>query len=100
MRIFQTVRISAIPVVDENKRLRDIYSKFDIMVRRTDSNLRSFSFVFQHLAATRTYGNLDVPLAEILDAIHDHQTYQLVTCHLTDQLFELMDRFVTREVRN
>ena len=55
-------------------------------------------FSFQHLAATRTYANLDVPLSEILDSIHDHDTRPLVTCHLNDQLFELMDRFVTREV--
>ncbi|CAF1328302.1 unnamed protein product [Adineta steineri] len=51
-----------------------------------------------HLAATRTYANLDVPLCDILDLIHDHNTYQLVTCKMTDQLFELMDKFVTREV--
>lgn len=82
LRIFQSIRISALPVVDNEKRLCDVYSKFDIM----------------HLAATRTYANLDVPLCDILDSIHDHSTYQLATCKLTDQLFELMDRFVTREV--
>ncbi|CAF2504470.1 unnamed protein product [Rotaria sp. Silwood2] len=82
LRIFQTIRISALPVVDSEKRLRDIYSKFDIM----------------HLAATRTYANLDVPLCDILDSIHDHNTHQLATCKMTDQLFELMDKFVSREV--
>ncbi|CAF3818098.1 unnamed protein product, partial [Adineta steineri] len=82
LRIFQNIRISALPVVDSDKRLCHVYSKFDIM----------------HLAATRTYANLDVPLCDILDLIHDHNTYQLVTCKMTDQLFELMDKFVTREV--
>jgi len=82
LRIFQKSRISALPVVDSEKRLRDVYSKFDIM----------------HLAATSTYANLDVPLCDILDTIHDHNTYQLATCKMTDQLFELMDKFVTREV--
>ncbi|CAF1563708.1 unnamed protein product [Rotaria sp. Silwood1] len=82
LRIFQSIRISALPVVDSDKRLRDIYSKFDIM----------------HLAATRTYANLDVPLCDILDSIHDHNTYQLITCKTTDHLFKLMDKFVTREV--
>ncbi|CAF5023319.1 unnamed protein product, partial [Rotaria sp. Silwood1] len=67
LRIFQSIRISALPVVDSDKRLRDIYSKFDIM----------------HLAATRTYANLDVPLCDILDSIHDHNTYQLITCKTT-----------------
>lgn len=32
LRIFQTNRISALPVVDSQRRLCDIYSKFDIMV--------------------------------------------------------------------
>ncbi|CAF1109471.1 unnamed protein product [Adineta steineri] len=82
LRTFQSLRISALPVVDSEKRLRDVYSKFDIM----------------HLAATHTYTNLDVPLCDILDLIHDHNTHQLVTCKMTDQLFELMDKFVTREV--
>ncbi|CAF1503152.1 unnamed protein product [Adineta ricciae] len=82
LRIFQTIRISALPVVDNEKRLRDIYSKFDIM----------------HLAATRTYANLDVPLCDILGVIHDQNTHQLATCKMGDQLFELMDKFVTREV--
>lgn len=54
--------------------------------------------ILQHLAATRTYANLDVPLCDILDSIHDHSTYQLATCKMTDQLFELMDKFVSREV--
>ncbi|UJR21646.1 hypothetical protein I4U23_024723 [Adineta vaga] len=82
LRTFQTLRISALPVVDSEKRVRDVYSKFDIM----------------HLAATSTYANLDIPLCDILDLVHDHNTHQLVTCKMTDQLFELMDRFVTREV--
>ncbi|UJR27526.1 hypothetical protein I4U23_008809 [Adineta vaga] len=82
LRMFQNIRVSALPVVDSEKRLRDIYSKFDIM----------------HLAATRTYANLDVPLCDILDLIHDQNTHQLATCKMTDQLFELMDKFVTREV--
>ncbi|CAF3403710.1 unnamed protein product [Rotaria socialis] len=82
LRIFQAIRISALPVVDGEKRLCGVYSKFDIM----------------HLAATRTYANLDVPLCDILDSIHDHTTYQLATCKMTDQLFELMDKFVSREV--
>jgi 5'-AMP-activated protein kinase regulatory gamma subunit len=82
LRKFQSLRISALPVVDSEKRLHDVYSKFDIM----------------HLAATRTYANLDVPLCDILDSIHDHNTRQLATCKKNDQLFGLMDKFVTREV--
>jgi len=54
----------------------------------------------KHLAATQTYANLDVPLCDILDTIHDHQTRQVATCKKTDQLFELMDKFVTREVKS
>ena len=60
--------------------------------------MKIFLCFVQHLAATRTYANLDVPLCDVLDALHDHHTYQLATCKKTDQLFELMDRFVTREV--
>ena len=40
-----------------------------------------------------------MPLCDILSSIHDHDTYQLATCKMTDQLFGLMDKFVTREVR-
>jgi hypothetical protein len=32
LRLFQTIRISALPVVDNNKRVCDVYAKFDIMV--------------------------------------------------------------------
>lgn len=58
-----------------------------------------FYFLSKHLAASRTYGNLDLPLCETLDSIHDHQKPQLVTCQMSDQLFELMDKFVIREVK-
>jgi CBS domain-containing protein len=33
LRIFQTRPISALPVVDSEKRLCDVYSKFDIIVK-------------------------------------------------------------------
>ncbi|CAF0938178.1 unnamed protein product [Didymodactylos carnosus] len=82
LRIFQKLRISALPVVDKSKCLKDVYSKFDVM----------------HLAATRTYTNLDVALEYALDAIHDKETRQLATCKKCEQLFEIMDKFVTREV--
>ncbi|CAF0911742.1 unnamed protein product [Didymodactylos carnosus] len=80
--MFQNLRVSALPVVDKSKRLKDVYSKFDVM----------------HLAATRTYTNLDTPLELALNTIHDKETRQLATCKKSDQLFEIMDRFVTREV--
>ncbi len=102
LRIFQTRPISALPVVDSEKRLCDVYSKFDIIVKEIFSIFQSYLIFYflliQHLAATSTYANLDVPLCDILDTIHDHNTYQLATCKMTDQLFELMDKFVTREV--
>jgi len=46
----------------------------------------------------RACANLNVPLCDGLDSIHDHGTHQLVICKVTDQLFEFLDKFVTREV--
>ena len=48
LRIFQSIRISALPVVDNEKRLCDVYSKFDIMVTRLFDLfflITTFSFV-------------------------------------------------------
>ena len=41
LRTFQSVRISALPVVDGDKQLHDIYSKFDMMVRLVCLNDRN-----------------------------------------------------------
>jgi len=50
-----------------------------------------------HLAGTRLYTNLDVPLECALD-IHDKSTRQLATCTVDEKLFKIMDRLVTRDM--
>ena len=75
-------------MVKQNNRYFPFFSVFCLIEHLFD----------QHLAATSTYANLDVPLCDILHTIHDQNTYTLATCKMNDQLFELMDKFVTREV--
>ena len=50
MQKFLSKRVSALPVVDGQGRVVDIYAKFDVI----------------NLAAENAYNNLEVPVAEVL----------------------------------
>jgi len=78
---FVAERVSALPVVDDDGKLVDIYAKFDVI----------------NLAAEKTYGNLDVSVRqanksrnEWFEGVH--------TCAKTDSLFEVMEILVKSEV--
>jgi len=81
---FVNKRISALPIVDENGKLVEIYSKFDVI----------------NLAAQKTYSNLNVALKDaqkgsgykdqFFDGVH--------TCLGTESVFTVMRRIVQAEV--
>ena len=69
-------RVSALPLVDPQGRLVDIYSKFDVIVscaihysisamQRPSTNLDKLLLLLpQNLAAEKTYNNLDITLKQ------------------------------------
>lgn len=50
LRLFLVQRISALPIVDENQKVVDVYSKFDVI----------------YLAAGRAYNDLDITVKQAL----------------------------------
>ena len=122
---FVTKRVSALPIVDDQGILQDIYAKFDVIV--SNLNFRGVfvcfdlpkegtssadfyqisalfvnknsenSYFFQNLAAEKTYNNLDVTLKEAND--HRNEWFEGVhTCKRTDSLYKVMETIVKAEV--
>jgi len=74
-------RVSALPIVDDEGKLLDIYAKFDVI----------------NLAAEKTYNNLDVTLRQANE--HRNEWFEGVhTCKKFDSLFSVMETIVKAEV--
>ncbi|XP_016368322.1 5'-AMP-activated protein kinase subunit gamma-1-like [Sinocyclocheilus rhinocerous] len=79
--IFVDQRVSALPVVDENGHVVDIYSKFDVI----------------NLAAEKTYNNLDITVTKALQ--HRSQYFEgVLTCRASETLEAIISRLVEAEV--
>ncbi|CAG7719191.1 unnamed protein product [Allacma fusca] len=74
-------RVSALPIVDVENRLLDIYARFDVI----------------NLAAEKTYNNLDITLKQANE--HRNEWFEGVhKCTLDDTLFVIMEKIVKAEV--
>ncbi|XP_058821714.1 uncharacterized protein LOC131683614 isoform X1 [Topomyia yanbarensis] len=74
-------RVSALPIVDAEGRLKDIYAKFDVI----------------NLAAEKTYNDLDVSLKTANE--HRNAWFEGVqNCKLDETLYTVMERIVRAEV--
>ncbi|KAM6900451.1 5'-AMP-activated protein kinase subunit gamma-1-like [Xenentodon cancila] len=81
LSVFTHRRVSALPVVDHNGKVVDIYSKFDVI----------------NLAAEKTYNNLDVTVTQALR--HRSQYFEgVVKCNKLETLETIVDRIVKAEV--
>ncbi|XP_045510428.1 uncharacterized protein LOC123705603 isoform X2 [Colias croceus] len=81
LRKFVNRRVSALPLIDAEGRLKDIYAKFDVI----------------NLAAEKTYNNLDVTLKKANE--HRNEWFEGVQkCNLDETLYEVMERIVRAEV--
>uniref|UniRef100_A0A8C1H2I2 5'-AMP-activated protein kinase subunit gamma-1 n=1 Tax=Cyprinus carpio carpio TaxID=630221 RepID=A0A8C1H2I2_CYPCA len=81
--IFVDQRVSALPVMDENGRVVDIYSKFDVI----------------NLAAEKTYNNLDITVTKALQ--HRSQHFEgVLTCRANETLETIINRLVEAEVHS
>uniref|UniRef100_A0A8C7ZQM0 Protein kinase, AMP-activated, gamma 2 non-catalytic subunit a n=1 Tax=Oryzias sinensis TaxID=183150 RepID=A0A8C7ZQM0_9TELE len=81
LSVFTHRRVSALPVVDHNGRVVDIYSKFDVI----------------NLAAEKTYNNLDVTVTQALR--HRSQYFEgVMKCNRLETLETIVDRIVKAEV--
>ncbi|XP_014473094.1 PREDICTED: dentin sialophosphoprotein [Dinoponera quadriceps] len=81
LKKFVERRVSALPIVDTDGKLVNIYSKFDVI----------------NLAAEKTYNNLDVSLREANE--HRNEWFEGVqSCKLDETLFTIMERIVRAEV--
>lgn len=94
-------RVSALPMVDAEGRLVDIYAKFDVIVSSPlsslSSKLHTARFAFQNLAAEKTYNDLDVSLKKANE--HRNAWFEGVQkCNLDESLFTVMEKIVRAEV--
>jgi 5'-AMP-activated protein kinase regulatory gamma subunit len=81
LNIFVDRRISALPVVDDNGKVVDIYAKFDVI----------------NLAAEKTYNNLDITIEQSLQS--RREGFEGVqTCRKSESLSVIMERIVKAEV--
>ncbi|XP_017797521.1 PREDICTED: dentin sialophosphoprotein-like isoform X2 [Habropoda laboriosa] len=81
LKKFVERRVSALPIIDTEGKLVNIYSKFDVI----------------NLAAEKTYNNLDVSLQEANE--HRNEWFEGVqSCKLDETLFTIMERIVRAEV--
>ncbi|XP_037946739.1 uncharacterized protein LOC119678764 isoform X3 [Teleopsis dalmanni] len=81
LKKFVERRVSALPLVDSEGRLVDIYAKFDVI----------------NLAAEKTYNDLDVSLRKANE--HRNEWFEGVQkCHLDESLYTIMERIVRAEV--
>jgi len=81
LHMFVENRVSALPIVDENNKVIDIYAKFDVI----------------NLAATRSYHNLDVT---VKDALHFRESRPegVTTCTIDETIETIANRLVKAEV--
>lgn len=77
LKLFQERRVSALPIVDENNKIVDIYAKFDVI----------------NLAAEKTYNNLDISVEEALKFRHSYFE-GVSTCKADETLEVIMDRII------
>ncbi|XP_045471995.1 5'-AMP-activated protein kinase subunit gamma-2 isoform X2 [Harmonia axyridis] len=81
LKKFVERRVSALPIVDSEGRLKDIYAKFDVI----------------NLAAEKTYNDLDVSLKKANE--HRNEWFEGVhKCKLDETLFTIMEKIVRAEV--
>lgn len=81
LHMFVDRRVSALPVVDADRHIANIYAKFDVI----------------SLAADKTYDKLDAPIREALE--HRNEWFEGVkTCKLTDRIREVLYQIVKAEV--
>ncbi|KAL1490411.1 hypothetical protein ABEB36_013112 [Hypothenemus hampei] len=81
LKKFVERRVSALPIVDSDGRLVDIYAKFDVI----------------NLAAEKTYNDLDVSLKKANE--HRNEWFEGVhNCKLDETLFNVMEKIVRAEV--
>lgn len=81
LNLFVEHRISALPVLDKQGKVVDIYAKFDVI----------------NLAAEKTYNNLDVTISQALN--HRTAGFEgVVKCRGTETLSTIMERIVMAEV--
>ncbi|XP_014673432.1 PREDICTED: 5'-AMP-activated protein kinase subunit gamma-1-like isoform X2 [Priapulus caudatus] len=81
LALFLRHRVSALPVVDADRRVLDVYAKFDVI----------------NLAAEKTYSNLDVTIFEALQHRTGKQD-KVHTCLATDSLRHVLETIVRAEV--
>ncbi|XP_050513951.1 5'-AMP-activated protein kinase subunit gamma-2 isoform X1 [Diabrotica virgifera virgifera] len=81
LKKFVERRVSALPVIDTEGRLVDIYAKFDVI----------------NLAAEKTYNDLDVSLKKANE--HRNEWFEGVyKCKLDETLYTIMEKIVKAEV--
>uniref|UniRef100_A0A0K8S8H9 CBS domain-containing protein n=2 Tax=Lygus hesperus TaxID=30085 RepID=A0A0K8S8H9_LYGHE len=74
-------RVSALPIVDDQKRLVDIFAKFDVI----------------NLAADKTYDKLDMTIKEANE--HRNEWFEGVhKCSMDDTLYAIIEKIVRAEV--
>lgn len=102
LKKFVERRVSALPMIDQEGCLVDIFAKFDVIVsHRNNTTFIKYIYLifgfYQNLAAERTYNNLDVTLKQANE--HRSDWFEGVQkCQLTDTLLSVIEKIVRAEV--
>lgn len=89
INMFVEQNISAVPIVDENGVVLNVYETIDVMVRTLIKYGQiCLYFVFQSIARTGRYKDLDIPVGKAMEA--RPKDYPGVhTCTLNDTLYSI-----------
>lgn len=81
LNLFHARGVSALPIIDEERKCIDVYSRFDVM----------------NLAAERTYNNLNITVSEALQyrQVTEEGVYK---CHADETFYAIIDRIVNAKV--
>lgn len=102
LKKFVERRVSALPLIDSDGRLVDIYAKFDVIVSHCGvigivTGYLHVAVCSQNLAAEKTYNDLDVSLRKANE--HRNEWFEGVhKCKLDETLYTIMERIVRAEV--
>lgn len=81
MQFFAKTRVSAIPIVDDEEKVVDIYARFDVIT----------------LASRGRYSEMDMSIRECLQ-LRSSQKVEVMTCKGTDSLFDVIKLIYSAQV--
>ena len=97
VNMFSQSSISAVPIIDENGKVLNLYETVDVIVRKLFQTLEALTEQVQALVKSGSYYNLDMTMSTALN-MRSPDFPGVVTCTSTDSLASLLSLIKARRV--